>query len=340
MADMVYKFCYLCGQKFVGLHKLTKHLREHDSGATCSQCSQVLTDGFSLHEHMRNHFREPVEPNQSEAAEKSKRYQCRDCPYFCYTAKTLGEHSRKQHHQKPFECSHCGMRYMHKATLEEHFRSKHSYVEPSIPCDKCEKKFFTKTSLFAHRRDQHMSGDRRVKCDVCNLWYKGARNLRKHKETHRPEAHKKFVCLYCNKTFRTRNNLTVHERVHTGETPYRCHVCPKNFKRSHHLYGHLKCADHLSKMAQLEAEGQALPNPIYSVAPSSGPAETSVNVTTAADAFTEPIYMEVTQVEGSNTVQVVVPGIEAHQGTMTTDQLLQSAFFLSSSEEYRGFEPQ
>lgn len=338
MPDMVYKYCYLCHQKFIGLHKLTKHLREHVGGTSCSECSQVLADGFALHEHMRNHFKEPAEPNQG-----SKKYQCRDCPYFCYTAKTLAEHSRKQHHRKPFECSHCGIRYMAKATLEEHVRAKHSYVEPSIPCDKCDKKFFTKTSLYAHRRELHVLGDNRnIKCDICDLWVKGQRNLRKHKETHSEEAHKKFVCLYCNKTFRTRNNLTCHERIHTGEAPYQCHVCPKNFKRSHHLYGHLKCADHLNKLAQLEAEGQTIPNPVYSIVQSNNTAQTSATSTSAHDDFTEPIYMEVTQVEGSNTVQVVVPGMssESHQGAMTTDQLLQSAFFLSPGEEYRGFETQ
>jgi hypothetical protein len=268
------------------------------------------------------------------------KYECKQCSFVCFTAKSFTEHSMQLHKQKPFACADCGMRYKHKYSLEDHVKAKHSSQEPTIPCDKCGKKFYTKAYLFVHRREQHILGDsRKVKCDICNLWYKGQRNLSKHKETHREESHKKFQCLYCSKTFRTRNSLNVHERVHTGETPYKCHLCVKHFKRSHHLYSHLKCADHLSKLSQLESEGKEAPDPIFSVTKSIPFHATSKDFESAS--LPEPIYMEVTEVDGSNTVQVVVPGDIAlgshHPGGMTTDQLLQSAVLLASTEDYQNF---
>ena len=233
-----------------------------------------------------------------------------------------------------FQCSECHVRYMHKANLEDHFKSKHGNSDSDVPCDKCGKRFKTKTSLFVHRREQHELGDsRKVKCDVCSFEAKGMRNLKKHKETHSKAAYQKYQCIYCHRTFRNRNSLNVHVRVHTGETPYRCHLCNKNFKRSHHLSSHLNCADHASKLTQLETEGKPAPDPIYSISKNS-PFKASEG------GFDEPIYITTTEVDGSNTVQVVVPGsseagLEA--GTMTTDQLLQSAVLLASTDDYQGF---
>ena len=43
----------------------------------------------------------------------------------------------ERHNKKPFPCQQCGIRYNHKANLEDHIKAKHSSKE--YPCDKCEK---------------------------------------------------------------------------------------------------------------------------------------------------------------------------------------------------------
>ena len=233
---------------------------------------------------------------------------------------------------------------MHKSNLEDHVQSKHKQG-PEIPCDKCDKKFATKTSLYAHRREQHVLGDsRKVQCDICNLWYKGSRNLKKHQETHSEEAQKKFQCLYCHKTFRTRNSLVVHERIHTGETPYACRICLKHFKRSHHLYSHLKCADHTSKLIQWEAEGKPFPDPIFTVAKSNSllaprPVEDQNEVNVAENYPGQTIFMVGTGIEGASTVQVVVPTESLDNAGALNNQFFQSAVLLTTSDEYQEFSP-
>ena len=62
------------------------------------------------------------------------------------------------HNKKPFQCSDCGIEYMHKANLEDHIKAKHGDNIPDIPCDRCPKMFRTKTSLFVHRREQVSRG--------------------------------------------------------------------------------------------------------------------------------------------------------------------------------------
>ena len=55
--DVVYKVCYICREKFLGLHQLTKHLRLHrEIDFDCLVCSKKLPSGFLLHEHMRYHY--------------------------------------------------------------------------------------------------------------------------------------------------------------------------------------------------------------------------------------------------------------------------------------------
>jgi len=327
---------------------LTKHLRLHrEIDFDCLVCSKKLPSGFLLHEHMRYHYNTKeitlteTETNKT-SHNSSSSYKCQFCPQLQFvTAKNFSDHMLQIHNQKPFQCSDCSVAYMHKSNLEDHIRAKHVSGEPDIPCDKCGKMFRTKTSLFVHRREQHILGDsRKVKCDICNRLYKGLRNLKKHKEVHIDEAYKKFPCLYCNRTFRTKNSLTVHERIHTGETPYICHLCTKNFKRSHHLRNHLKSADHTSKLNQLEVEGKSPPDPIYTIAKMETDFTNLVGTVPSVGGgnFTGPIYMEMTDANGSKSVQVVVPGeaLEA-SGTMTTDQLLQSAVLLASTEDYQEF---
>ena len=80
---------------------------------------------------------------------------------------------------------------------------------------------------------------------------------------------------------------------------------------------HLKSADHASKLSQLDAEGKPPPDPIYTIAKmgadftnltGSTVLPTSVTTSGGVGTFSGPIDMEMTDDNGTTSVQVVVSG--------------------------------
>ncbi len=47
-------------------------------------------------------------------------------------------------------------------------------------------------------------------------------------------------CKVCNKSFYDASSLTKHRRTHTGEKPYQCEICKKDFRQKRHLADHIK----------------------------------------------------------------------------------------------------
>eukprot|EP01084_Bolivina_argentea_P010493 19545_1 len=74
-------------------------------------------------------------------------------------------------------------------------------------------------------------------CPECHKRYKHFCNLKSHFKIHTSAAH---VCEFCDKPFGRKANYIEHRRIHTGETPFKCNICRKQFKQKHAWKVHMK----------------------------------------------------------------------------------------------------
>lgn len=99
-------------------------------------------------------------------------------------------------------------------------------------CGICGKAFRTRFNLKRHElthADPELS-----ECSIC---LKAVQDVERHmKRTH----FSKHICDICGSKFATNGNLIKHMRIHSGDRPYICEMCGKNFRQKSILEIHIK----------------------------------------------------------------------------------------------------
>ena len=85
-----------------------------------------------------------------------------------------------------------------------------------------------------HRHSGYSGGHTYVPCPVCG---RSVRNIKRHMLVHTGE--RPYSCQVCGRNFTQQANLDKHMTVHTGERKYSCPICQKRYKQSSHVRNHM-----------------------------------------------------------------------------------------------------
>lgn len=139
-------------------------------------------------------------------------------------------------------------------SIVAHMKTKHN--ERVFVCDLCGADYRKKMELAEHM-EEHVKGNINIniECGVCQEVFSNLRLFRSHSKQHASSANdggregiappppsipKSWTCKFCNKKYSSRNQMEEHKNMHTGDRPYKCGDCPKDFASKYTLNAHTK----------------------------------------------------------------------------------------------------
>lgn len=218
--------CRFCEKGFSTSQSLKKHESSHrgERPYCCLECGKRFKKRSGLIGHKIVHQR---------------RIQCTVCRKILPTIGELIQHRKSHLKRGKLQCPDCHLQFQYPAYLLRHLNS-HRNRENKAP--HLEESPALKPHQPLESVKEH-SKPKQLHCSLCKDVFNDAQVLRKHCFTHISESSSN-QCPFCKLTFRIRRNLLRHMIKHTGDKPFSCENCGKQFYRDCYLKFHSQRCSH------------------------------------------------------------------------------------------------
>ena len=204
--------------------------RQTNSGQKHFECI-VCNKRFTRTQHVVRHGR------IHEGEEEREPYKCYMCDKTFRHSLNLLHHLRAHTGEKRYQCSQCDKHFRDSSNLRQHKRrADHATILPDVKMEAHNDMTKLGTGKLILETD-HLDGkvvEKSYSCAECNKRFSYLRGLQKHMNVHTD----KYRCPDCGKCCQSGIDLVNHRRTHSGEKPFECRVCSRQFARSHHLAVH------------------------------------------------------------------------------------------------------
>ncbi|GFG30778.1 hypothetical protein Cfor_00171 [Coptotermes formosanus] len=241
--------CSVCGSILSRSFDLKRHMRIHkplekENNSKrmqfhCTYCSKILTRKSDLKKHiLAVHTFKPSEGNFSNLRSCSLSKGDSELPLEVELSSEVGSETSKQPKQCEFSCDVCRKTYTRKYDMMKH-RKQHMLEELGQMGNIYENDDTGDYLLHHTKTPQEMSKRDSKETDAVD-------NTSKKKQDDISRAKVEvngrtvYHCDQCNKHIVTRYSYVRHLRIHTGEKPFTCHVCGKQFRVQALLSRHVR----------------------------------------------------------------------------------------------------